>query len=234
MGCMMARIRTIKPEFWTSAQLLECSTNARLLFIGLWNFSDDSGRHPDNAKQVKAEIFPADDFSLKEIQGMLDELSKNDLIRRYTVDSKGFFTITGWHHQRIDKPQPAKYPGPDQADSESDLGTFPPDRKGEEGKGEDIAPKGANGKDVLWEAMLKGCGIPLTAKPTGSERGAWNKALKDLRGAGATEQDIVRRCQAYRKLWPAVSLTPTALARRWNECVSDRGDTKTMPEGKCF
>lgn len=31
----MARIRSIKPEFWVSEQIGECSTNARLTFIGL-------------------------------------------------------------------------------------------------------------------------------------------------------------------------------------------------------
>ena len=43
----MARIRTIKPEFWTSEQVVDCSPTARLLFIGLWNFCDDGGVHPD-------------------------------------------------------------------------------------------------------------------------------------------------------------------------------------------
>jgi hypothetical protein len=133
----MPRIRSIKPEFWTSAQVLECSPNARLLFIGLWNFADDEGRHPDNPKQAKAEVFPADDFSLEDVQGMLQELSKNGLITRYTVEGKGFFQITGWHHQRIDKPQPAKYPGPVEDHSKNDPGTLPPDRKGKDRKGKD-------------------------------------------------------------------------------------------------
>lgn len=133
----MPRIRTIKPEFWTSAQVLECSTNARLLFIGLWNFADDAGRHPDSAKQIKAEVFPADDFDLSTVQGMLDELSRNGLVTRYVVDGKGFLAITGWHHQRIDKPQPAKYPGPELADSENIPRTLPPDRKGKDRKGEE-------------------------------------------------------------------------------------------------
>ncbi len=41
----MARIRTTKPEFWSSAQIIELSRDARLLFIGMWNFCDDNGRH---------------------------------------------------------------------------------------------------------------------------------------------------------------------------------------------
>jgi len=137
----MARIRTIKPEFWTSAQVLECSTNARLLFVGLWNFADDVGRHPDSPKQCKAEVFPADEFTLADIQGMLDELSANGLIVRYLHEGKGYFYIPGWHHQRIDKPQPAKYPDPFHEHSTNVPRTFPPEGIGKDSKGKDSKGK---------------------------------------------------------------------------------------------
>jgi hypothetical protein len=39
----MAKIRGIKPEFWTDDSLVELSVAARLFFIGLWTFSDDNG-----------------------------------------------------------------------------------------------------------------------------------------------------------------------------------------------
>lgn len=108
----MARIRTIKPEFWTSEQVMECSPNARLLFIGLWNFCDDSGHHPLAPKQIKALIFPSDDFSVAEVSRMLDELSSNGLLTTYVVDGKEYLEITGWHHQKIDKVQKPKFPLP--------------------------------------------------------------------------------------------------------------------------
>lgn len=147
----MARIRSIKPEFWTSAQILECSTNARLLFIGMWNFCDDTGRHPDSAKQLKAEIFPADDFSVENILGMVSELEKNGLITRYVVDNTNLIQVNGWNHQRIDKPQKSKYPPVPDNHSENIPGTFPPDRIGkdrigEEGIGRDR--KGGDGKTL--------------------------------------------------------------------------------------
>ena len=143
----MARIRTIKPEFWTSGQVLECSTNARLMFIGLWNFSDDEGRHPYRPKQIKAQIFPSDDLSEKDILGMLLELSKNGLITTYTIDNEQYLLINGWHHQRIDKPQPAKYPPPLQDDSGNILGTFPPDRIGKDTIGVDTIGNETKGQD---------------------------------------------------------------------------------------
>jgi len=39
----MARIRTIKPEFWTDGDMFKLSRDARLFYIGLWNFCDDNG-----------------------------------------------------------------------------------------------------------------------------------------------------------------------------------------------
>lgn len=109
----MSRIRSIKPEFWSSGQVMECSRDARLLFIGLWNFSDDAGRFPYSPKQVKALVLPGDDdISSSDVQNWLDELSTNGLICPYSVDGKEYFEITGWSHQKIDRPQPAKYPAP--------------------------------------------------------------------------------------------------------------------------
>jgi hypothetical protein len=71
--------------------------------------------------------------------------------------------------------------------------------------------------DVVWETLLDVCGIDPTGI-TGSSRGAYNRAAKDLRQVGATPEEIVRRAWTFRKRWPDVSLTPTALARRWPEC----------------
>jgi hypothetical protein len=108
----MARIRTIKPEFWTNERVMECSANARLLFIGMWNFADDLGRLALAPKTIKAQIFPSDEISFDTIRGMIDELSKNGLLLIYEVDGKEYLQIVGWQHQRIDKPQPGKCPPP--------------------------------------------------------------------------------------------------------------------------
>lgn len=110
----MARIRSIKPEFWTSEQVMECSPMARLLFIGIWNFCDDAGNHVASPRTIKANVLPGDDIDSTTVQGLLDELYQNGLIDFYIVDSKRYLHVTGWHHQRIDKPtykHPAYKPG---------------------------------------------------------------------------------------------------------------------------
>lgn len=109
----MARIRHIKPDFWTDEAVVECSLTARLLFIGLWNFADDDGRMLNRPKQIKMQIFPGDDISSMSIHELLNELYNRDLIILYKVEDKELIQIKSWHHQVIQRPKPSKYPGPD-------------------------------------------------------------------------------------------------------------------------
>lgn len=100
----MARIRSVKPEFWTSEQVMELSRDARLLFVGMWNFCDDAGIHPASPKRLKAEVFPADDLTSSDIRRLVDELVSIGLVEEYEVDGEAFWIVTGWHHQKIEKP----------------------------------------------------------------------------------------------------------------------------------
>lgn len=108
----MARIRTIKPEFWTSEQVADCSPNTRLLFIGMWSFCDDNGIHPASLKRIKMEVFPSDSISESELQAAIQQLIESRLLSEYDVEGKRFWQVTGWHnHQRIDRPT-YKFPLP--------------------------------------------------------------------------------------------------------------------------
>lgn len=160
----MARIRTIKPEFWANEQVMDCSPMARLLFIGLWNFCDDGGNHPASAKTIKAEIFPGDDITSTTVQQLLAELESNGLIALYSASGKDFWHVTGWHHQKIDK-KSFKYPAFDGAGSEQirlPLGDSSPPEVDVEGKGKGREKEG-EGKKVVAEAPTIPDWIP--AKP---------------------------------------------------------------------
>jgi hypothetical protein len=101
----MARIRTVKPEFWTSEQVATCSPSARLLFIGLWSFCDDGGVHPASIKRLKMEVFPADALDDGKMEGLIGELVRADLIREFDADGERFWHVTGWsRHQKIERP----------------------------------------------------------------------------------------------------------------------------------
>lgn len=109
----MARIRTIKPEFFTSEQITECSVSARLLFMGLLVFSDDAGRHPASVKRLKMEVYPGDSFTQKQVEEWLDELVDATLVVEYeSAQSRRYWWITGFsRHQKVDKPT-VRFPGP--------------------------------------------------------------------------------------------------------------------------
>lgn len=108
----MARIRTIKPEFWTSEQIMECSPLARLLFIGLWNFCDDRGVHPVAYKTLKAEVFPADDILSSDVERMVSELVSIGLLVVFEAEGRKWWYVTGWRHQLINRPSKSRYPEP--------------------------------------------------------------------------------------------------------------------------
>lgn len=136
----MPRIRTIKPEFFTSEQIVECSPSARLLFVGLWCFCDDGGVHPASLARLKMEVIPADPVTIQDIGKWIEELKGVGLIESYLVDGKEFWHVTGWHHQRIDKPT-YTYPrsrefGEASARARRVLSdSSPPERNGMESKG---------------------------------------------------------------------------------------------------
>lgn len=112
----MARIRSIKPDFWHSADVCALSRDARLLWIGLWNFADDYGNGDARPQQVKIQVFPGDDdISSIDIACLMLELDKSDVgFRLYEVNGKPYFNIPeeSWKHQKIDKRSKAKFPEP--------------------------------------------------------------------------------------------------------------------------
>lgn len=109
----MARIRTIKPEFFTSEQVSEASPNARLLFLGLIVFSDDKGRHPASVKRLKMEVFPGDPFTANAIAEWVEELIRVGLVAEYECSQgQRYWHVTGFErHQKVDKPT-VRFPGP--------------------------------------------------------------------------------------------------------------------------
>lgn len=107
----MARIRTIKPDFWTDEKVTSLSFGARLLFIGLWNFADDDGRMKFHPRKLHLQILPADADA--NINRMISDLSHIKLIQVYTVDGKDYLQITNFGvHQKIDRRSKSRHPAP--------------------------------------------------------------------------------------------------------------------------
>jgi len=115
--CVVARIRSIKPEFWKSEAVTCHDFFTRLVFIGLWTYVDDNGVGLDHWRLIAAELFPLEeDFARvsREVRESLARLADTGRIVRYTVDGKSYFAVSNWsEHQRIDRPGKARYPEPD-------------------------------------------------------------------------------------------------------------------------
>lgn len=95
----MARIRTIKPEFFLHEELTELSPLHRLLFIGLWCLADKKGRLEDRPKRIKVEILPWDDA---DVNAMLDDLQTGGFILRYEAEGLKLIQVIAFEkHQRI-------------------------------------------------------------------------------------------------------------------------------------
>lgn len=84
----MARIRSIKPEFWTDSVIVALSPMARLLYIGMWNFAlCDHGHLENDPIRLKLQVLPMDSI---DIGSLLDELldsNRINLIRTKSGDS---------------------------------------------------------------------------------------------------------------------------------------------------
>ena len=132
----MARIRSIKPEFWTDEKIVECSTSARLFFIGLWNFADDYGNIQNSAKQLKAKIFPCDNIKVDQL---INELITQRLLVEYSSNDCNYLHINNFEkHQKIDRPSSPACPEYTACEySSSTRRGLALEGKGEEGKGEE-------------------------------------------------------------------------------------------------
>jgi hypothetical protein len=86
------------------------------LFVATWVFSDDYGRHPLSFKRLKMEAFPGDSLSVNDVAAMFGELWQARLVTVYQCGSDQYFSVNGWHHQKIDKPQKPRYPSPSEGD----------------------------------------------------------------------------------------------------------------------
>lgn len=112
----MARIRTIKPETWTDGDVMDLSKDARLLWIGSWNFAMcDFGHVADDPRRLKMQVSPADDVMLVKVDGqwsiepydpfvLVDEIVASGRMARIVVDGRSYLHIVRFaDHQKTEK-----------------------------------------------------------------------------------------------------------------------------------
>jgi hypothetical protein len=109
----VARIRTIKPEAFTSESLASVSLTAERTFFGLLTQADDQGRHRDHAAIIAGLLWPLrPEHTPLDVEEDLAQLAAARLICRYTgEDGKGYLHILSWHrHQKINRASASRLP----------------------------------------------------------------------------------------------------------------------------
>ncbi len=230
----MARIRTIKPDFWTDGNMVKLSPFARLLYIGMWNFTlCDHGHVADDAMKLKLQILPMDNVDIDEL--LAEVMEQGRVVRVSDGDGRTYLLVRRFEdHQKIDPRWKTRCPACAQQDSlapiETPVSFTEPQRDspqlplGRDGMGRDgkntrppAPPK--DDSDALFDAWY-------SSYPRKEAKGAARKAFK----AALKKTDIEtlhRGLTAYKASIQGKEKTYIALpgswlnAERWEDDYTD-------------
>lgn len=197
----MARIRTIKPDFWQDYRLAtDLTRDQRLFYIGLWNEADDEGRFRAHPARLLGSIFPYDDdLDAGFVVDTLRRLQQTGRLVQY-VDGEPFGQLTKFpDHQTINRPTPSLIPKPendlcdthgaitDQSGSPHGSNTPGKERKGKE-RNSTAALRPAEFA-LFWSMYPKRGG----SNPKPSAIRAWNARIRQ----GVSPSDLVSGLRRY-------------------------------------
>ena len=184
----MARIRTIKPEFFTSEDIVSMSPLARLLYVALWCEADREGRLVWKPRTFKLRYFPADSF---DIEALCKELTDSGLVVLY---GDGLAVIPSFAtHQHVNpRESVSTLPDPSESDASPRVGTRANQELHAQGGKEG---EGREGKD-------------RSASPSGSRLPAdWKPDDEELRWARDARPDlsVTTEVEKFRDYWHAMA-----------------------------
>ena len=149
----MARIRSIKPEYFENEVLASLDKLARILFPGLWCLADREGRLEYRPTRIKARILPYDEC---DISNLLCALEETKFISKYEANGEVYIQIENFaKHQRPHSSEPPSVIPPpptvnkirrtaEKKNRTAEKIRLTVNRKGREGKGEER--KGEEGR----------------------------------------------------------------------------------------
>jgi hypothetical protein len=117
----MARIRSIKPEFWDDRKLARSvSRDARMLYIGLWSQADEHARCNGDPHWIKGHVFPYDDDLTDDvIDSLLHSLVTARRVVAYEVDGDPYLFLPKLaQHQRLETKVESRLPPPPEPGSD--------------------------------------------------------------------------------------------------------------------
>lgn len=176
----MARIRTIKPDFFTSEDIVALSPYARLFYIALWCEADREGRFSWKPTTFKLRYFPGDAV---DVQALGKELIDRGLVVLYGAGLA--YIPTFLDHQHVNpRETPSSLPTPDASPRVDHASGRDSDAQGgREGKGKEIPCASRN--DGLNGSFTKFWIAYPRKKSKGAAEKAWLKIKPDEQLSGA-------------------------------------------------
>lgn len=182
----MARIRTIKPEFFTSEDVVSLTPMARLLYIALWCEADREGRLAWKPRTFKIRYFPADNCDVDE---MSEELLTRGMVVQY---GEGLAHIPKFlSHQHINpREAQSELPAPTRSDASSTRAPRVTDTQvgRKERKERNTRQNASEGFDAFWAVY------PNRKARADAER-AWSKLKPNAELQATILRAIAEQCQ---------------------------------------
>lgn len=120
----MARMRSLKPEFWADEELAcHLTRDERLMYLGLWNLADEHSRLRGDPRYIKGQLFPYDDdITAADIEKMLANLAAHGKAQPYTAGVGRYLFLPNLaKHQRLETDKvPSRLPAPDESTPHAD------------------------------------------------------------------------------------------------------------------
>ncbi len=199
----MARIRTIKPEFFRHEGLYEAEKETglplRVAFAGLWTAADREGRFEWKPRQLKLDALPYDEVDFSRV---LDALTTRGHIVKYSVDGVFYGCIPSWKaHQVINnRESPSSFPSQEKGSIESTTCTSSArvdDASSTRSQSRKVEGKGREGKGKEGEGEGEGEGEKRAKRaspptcPDGVDEQVWMGWLELRRKKSAPVTEVV-------------------------------------------
>jgi translation initiation factor IF-1 len=205
----MARIRTIKPEFFCHEELfdLEAETGLpiRIAFAGMWTVCDREGRFKWRPRSIKAQVLPFDDVDFSRV---LDALATRGFVVRYASNGTDYGHVPGFARHQVINNREADSVLPEPTETQQTTGLSRVDdacptreervphaskaegkgRERKEGKGNSCSESGKQTREPAFDPAA--CGFPVF--PCSGNPKTWQ----------ATERQLAEWSEAY----PAVDV----------------------------
>jgi len=254
----MARSRILKPGFFRNEDLAELPPMTRLLFAGLWTLADKEGRLEDRPKRIRADLFPYDELTGADVDGMLGDLFGAGFIVRYEAEGVAVVQIAKWHDHQ----------SPHHKEAESDLPELPEVVEGQRLAKHESSMSQACGNVASSNVLVTSNKQQVTSnkkisasdrfeefwsayprvrrRDAKAARKAWDKAVRAIRGRDGPGGDdpaafLIRRAKQYAdselgsgefSKMPASWLNAGSYDdddQAWSVCQSNGRSTKITP-----